>query len=386
MFYANENGLPLSSPSNWVVSDATSRPFTPLTDRCARRRFSKCSITPMSIFCHALNVSQLQIALSSARVGSYQSLIGGGKVDAAIGAYTWGLELNAAFSPLLSMVEVVLRNRLHETASTIFNKPDWYQDVLKNNGDHLWQRTLHNNPSIVQSFYRKGHPPHDKRHVWINGHRKSLKHWRSPAESKFEEIVSRLKNSGKLVTPDQIVAHAMFGFWLILLGPSFESTTDPLALWPNCTTGTFSNNANMDRASAYAALDRIKSLRNRISHHEPVWRMARPLTPAGVNATLGACIQEMHDLLISMEPECVGLLKNAGILSRLSWLIDPRTIAAFAGSQSASSVDLRSIARSVRKLTKSSHRTQITTPLPSPSKAIDIQYAGKTVLAILPYA
>ena len=68
----------------------------------------------MVIFCSTLNTSSVQSALSPARLGSYQTLVGGTVPDAAIGAYVWGLELNAALSPLLSMIEVVLRNSLHE--------------------------------------------------------------------------------------------------------------------------------------------------------------------------------------------------------------------------------------------------------------------------------
>jgi hypothetical protein len=284
------------------------------------------------------------------------------------------------------MVEVVLRNRLHASAAKHFGKGDWYQDVLKNNGNHLWQTKILTQPLLTQSFYRNGIAPYNKKTIWVGGKKKNLRHWRSPAEQKLEEIIDRLTNSGKAVTPDQVVAHAMFGFWLILFGPTFESSTDALALWPNCIGETFPYSSSMSRSSAHASLVRIKDLRNRISHHEPAWRIATPITPAAVNVALGTRIQEMKALLDATEPEIVGLLENAGTFARLRWLIDPQTIPIFAGQMNEPKVDKRSLTRKVRKLSTISQRAMCATSMPQPKKAVDLHYAGKTILTILPHA
>jgi hypothetical protein len=281
------------------------------------------------IFRSSLNIPPIQSALSNARLSSYQSLIGVATAAPAIGAYVWGLELNAALSPVLSMVEVVLRNRLHAAASAQFAKSDWYQDVLKHHGDLLWHNKIAVNPSITNDYYRKGAAPHDKKSIWNGTVKKPLKHWRSPAEGKLEEILQRLAKSGKPRTPDHIVAHAMFGFWLMLLAPNFESPTDPLALWPGCAAQTFPSDAAMTRGAAFSILERVKNLRNRISHHEPAWRMAAVLTPAGVHTTLSHRVQEMRELLDAMSPDITRLLDHNGIFERLRWLLDPQTIAAF---------------------------------------------------------
>ena len=233
------------------------------------------------------------------------------------------------------MVEVVLRNRLHEAASAQFAKSDWYQDALKHHGDLLWHNKIAINPSLTDDYYRKGAAPHDKKSSWSGTAKKMLQHWRSPAEGKLEEVLQRLAKSGKPRTPDHIVAHAMFGFWLMLLAPTFESPTDPLALWPGCAAQTFPNNAAMTRSAAFSILERVKELRNRISHHEPAWRMATPLTPAGVHATLSHRVQEMRDLLNAMSPDITGLLDNGGIFERLRWLLDPHTITAFSDPHTA---------------------------------------------------
>ena len=336
------------------------------------------------MFCTIVNVSSVQAALSPARLNSYQTLVGATAPDGAIGAYIWGLELNAALSPLLSMVEVVLRNSLHAAASAQFNKSDWYQDVLKRNGDLAWQNKLVLQPALAQNYYRKGAGPHNKKSIWIGGVKRNLKHWRSQPESKLEEIISRLTSSGKQQTPDQVVAHAMFGFWVSLFGPSFESPTEPLALWPNCTAQAFPFDPAMNRARAYDLLERIKNLRNRVFHQEPAWRIANPLTPAGVNSTISAAIQEMKEILNAMEPAITGLLENAGSFDRLKWLLDPQTLAAFADQSVTTKIDLKSLTHKVRKLATQAQR-RIQSSGPKPTNIVTLQHAGKTILTIIPH-
>lgn len=338
----------------------------------------------MISFCSSLHVASVQTALSASRLGSYQGLVGSTATDAAVGAYVWGLELNSALSPLLSMIEVVLRNSMHGAFTVHFGKPDWYQDVLKREGDLTWQAKVAATPTLAQHYYRKGVPPHHKKNVWVAGVKKTLKNWRSPGEGKLEEIQNRLSRNGKHQTPDQVVAHAMFGFWVALLDPAFESVTDPLALWPNCTAGTFPNDPGMTRARALHLLERIKDLRNRVSHHEPAWRMATPLTPAGVNATLSVRVQEMRELLDAMAPDVTKLLDNSGLFGRLAWLLDPQTIAAFAGQHTIDAVDLRALSRKVRRLAKRAHRSALA-PLPQPGKATALLHAGKTLMTVVPH-
>lgn len=335
-------------------------------------------------FCSSVNISSVESALSAARLGSYQSLVAGATPRAVVGAYVWGLELNTAFSPVLSMVEVVLRNSVHRAASAMVGKPDWYSDVLKNAGDEEWKRKVAMNPSLATLFYRKGVPPHHKKSKTTNGQKVILRHWRSQAESSFEEIISRLAKANVPQAPDQIIAHAMFGFWLHLLGPSFEATPNPLPLWPNCTAQVFSADATMTRSRAHALLVDIKGLRNRVSHQEPAWRLGRPLTPAGVHATLSARVSDMRQLLRAMEPEVDQLLANAGTFDRLRWLLDPATIAAFAGTTKPGVVDMRSLSRKIRKFAVRASRT-VGVANPILTHSVTVQHAGKPLMSLVPH-
>lgn len=337
----------------------------------------------MIFFCNALNSSAVQVALSPARLKSYQDLVGATSLEAAVGAYVWGLELNAALTPLLSTVEVVLRNSIHEAASAHFGKPDWYQDVIRFNGDHLWSALVATQPQWATTHYRKGVPPYNKKTIWVAGTSKKLKHWRSQSEMRVEEIANRLSKEGRPNSPDQIVAHAMFGFWLTLLGPSFESAA-PLSLWPQCTAGVFPCDPNMTRARAHTLLERVKIIRNRVSHQEPAWRIAAPLTPAGVHAAVSVRIQEIQELLEAMAPDVVRMIENIGTFDRLRWLLDPQTISSFSGQTAVNSIDMKKLTRKVRTIAKSALKAR-TAAVPQPNKLIKVHHAGQTLITLVPH-
>ncbi|MGB3423678.1 MAG: hypothetical protein WBF84_06980 [Castellaniella sp.] len=335
-------------------------------------------------FCSGLQTAAIETALSTARLGSYQNLVRATTSDASIGAYIWGMELTAAFTPLLSMIEVVLRNNIHDAGVAQFGTVRWVQDVLKNEGDVQFPHKVSADPSLAQRNYRQGVTRFNKRKVWVNGQQILLKNWRSQSEARLDEIMSRLKKAKKPQSPEQIVANTMFGFWHGLLGPSFESAADPLALWPACLQRVFPHAPNMTRATAFQWLENIKGLRNRVFHHEPAWRLANPLTPAGVHTTLTARVREMRELLNAMAPDVNQLLVNTGAYDRLSWLLDPQTISAFAGQQATAPLNMRALTRKVRRVATHAHRGT-TAPSPRPDKALALHHSGRTLMTVYPH-
>jgi hypothetical protein len=92
----------------------------------------------------------------------------------------------------------------------------------------------------------------------------------------------------------------------------------------------------------------------------------------------------MRELLNAMAPDIDQLLANTGHFDRLNWLLDPRTIAAFAGQHIVAAVDLRSLSRKVRKLGERAHRN-VSMPLPRPNKAMVLHHAGKTIVTVMPH-
>lgn len=357
------------------ASSPSTHPKVLLIDHCSNRM----------PFCHSLSVAELQAGLSAPRLSSYQALVGAGTPESTVGAYMWSLELNAALTPLLSMVEVLLRNNVHSAATATFGKLDWHQDVLKYQSGQEFQRKVTATPALAQRFYHPSCPPHHRRTAWSAGVRRRLERYLSPAEAKHQDILKRLTKEGKPNTPDQVVAHAMFGYWLDLLAPGFDSPA-ALSLWPQCTAAVFPNDATMTRAKAAAYLNNIKKLRNRVSHHEPVWSLAIPKTPAGVSTYMTQQVNQMLELAGAMNQHAVTLLHNGGALARLQWLLMPKTIAEYAGQAQPSPVDLRRLTRKVRQLATGAARRRTAAAAANPGRAINVTHAGTTILTVMPHA
>ena len=84
-----------------------------------------------------------------------------------------------------------------------------------------------------------------------------------------------------------------------------------------------------------------------------------------------------------MEPAVDRLLENAGTFDRLRWLLDPATIATYAGATKPGAVDMRKLSRTVRKFAERASRT-VGVANPIVTHAVTVQHAGKTMMAIVP--
>ncbi|MFA8631403.1 hypothetical protein QT937_021885 [Xanthomonas campestris pv. campestris] len=335
-------------------------------------------------FCQGVTPEAVEKALSRPRLASYATLLATTESRKAIGAYVWGLELNSALSPLLGIVEVVLRNAIHNSASLAFGKTDWLQDVLKWHGDKLFLAKAQSHPKISQDYFRRNCHPFHRQNVQSNGSSRRLKHWHSHVERKRDEILSRLDQDGKPKTPDQIVAHAMFGFWLDLLQAPFEDTNSPLSLWPRCERTAFSHDALLNRAEAERILTSVKSLRNRVTHHEPAWSVARPLTPTGVHQHMRTVVGDMTRLIAATDPNIVILMKNAGVYRRLDWLLDPQTVASFSDISSEVGIDFKRLNRAIRRFAKQLSSTPL--PPDALTKIYRVDYKGRPLMTVTAFS
>jgi len=153
--------------------------------------------------------------ISEERFATYRRLADGNSAR-ALQFYTRNIALGAAFHGPLQTLEITLRNAVHE-AMTV--------------------------------SYGGG---------WIN--HAPLKH---AERSRIDESVRLLASDGHSQTPDRVIAASSFGFWIALFAKKYDAT-----LWRVALHGVFSE--NMSRSDAHQQLDRLRTLRNRIAHHEPI--------------------------------------------------------------------------------------------------------------------
>ena len=161
-------------------------------------------------------------ALSVERLAPYVAACQGDRV-VALRLYEWNLSVSGAFYEALGIVEVTLRNALHQRLT-----------------DRHGQRPGH----------------------WYDDPARLLL---PPAHADITAARQRVAKLGRPETPGRVVAELNFGFWKFLLARRYEAT-----LWTPTLRHAFPNLQPRRRTIAYDAMDRLHVLRNRIAHHEPV--------------------------------------------------------------------------------------------------------------------
>ena len=71
--------------------------------------------------------------------------------------------------------------------------------------------------------------------------------------------------------PHRVVAALSFGFWVSLLGRGGRGTDYERTLWRPALRDAFPHCSRLTRRQAHGPLNSLRSLRNRIAHHEPIF-------------------------------------------------------------------------------------------------------------------
>lgn len=175
-----------------------------------------------SDFLQPITLAHLQLILSSERLQAYR-LKDDTDLDVVV-RYFWNISLCEAFYPALQNLEIAFRNSLHTSLSAHFNNAYW-----------MW-----NDPPLAD--------PRDREEV--------------------ERAEDNLQRRRKPLEPPRMVAELTFGFWTRLLDRRYERV-----LWPQLLKPVFPFLPASVRRRDFvlARFEAIRHLRNRISHHEPIW-------------------------------------------------------------------------------------------------------------------
>jgi hypothetical protein len=168
--------------------------------------------------------------ISAERFAPYRAAAGG-DLERAIILYEGNTELSAAFWAVLSDLEILVRNAMHDKLSAwstaTYGRPDWYLD--------------HGNVFTLQTA---GDINTARRHAAAFGRTESV---------------------------GRIIAELPLGFWRFLLSSRYERS-----LWLPCLRDAFPGNRGHGmRRDVHDAMRDLHLLRNRIAHHEPIHN--RPL-------------------------------------------------------------------------------------------------------------
>ncbi len=167
----------------------------------------------------------LERVLSKERLGAYQAKWVQGMPSSPIALYRWNTLLSESFYPILQTIEVILRNAMHLAISEHFQDSTWLL-----------------NPAILEH----------KDYIEVQKQEGRLTQHRQPT-----------------VTRGNIIAELSFGFWTGLLDAHYE-----MKFWRSkIIKKTFPHMLPRDRMrhKLFKHFNKIRKLRNRIFHYEPIW-------------------------------------------------------------------------------------------------------------------
>lgn len=187
-------------------------------------------------------IRSAQAAISVERLGEYKRNDSETAMD-RLGHYAWNVALCEALYPVLHLLEVALRNSLHEAIRRSHPVPQYLR---------------RSSMSWVDADTLVLTPEHAARVAAVKG-----------------DLAARLRGTSKPLTAGRLIAELNFGFWTYLFDSAygFVSPAQP-RLWPRLLADVFPAapaGTSLTRATIETRLKNIRMLRNRAFHHEPIW-------------------------------------------------------------------------------------------------------------------
>ncbi len=213
--------------------------------------------------------------ISSSRLSVYEDHLKV-KNDQVLAAYHWNKALCGALFPVIQCLEITLRNAID--CAIRENPPKAAKGQYSTGTNWIFSFTeyMGNRKFSNHTRYTKKARPGqsvDKQGYVLNRNKKRLITNHLWEEKKVIDASKKLKRAGKAVTPNNVISVMDFGFWTNFLSKSYEDNNSHMLLWPNQLKKIFPNApAGITRSDIESKFLAIKELRNRLTHHEAIWK------------------------------------------------------------------------------------------------------------------
>lgn len=186
------------------------------------------------------------------RFGTYTAASGGDQAK-AIALYQWNLELASALFETLTLTEVVLRNSL-DAQLKVWNGQQRDRSTGRLHSDEWTNDPARPLRSLTSSACGKAH--------------------RAAITARAGRPATHPRKHAP-ISHDDVIAQLTFGVFVRLLPTADQSDSNYRArqvLWIHALRNAFPNNRSRDPDGygAFGRADRLRSLRNRVAHAEPL--------------------------------------------------------------------------------------------------------------------
>lgn len=215
-----------------------------------------------------LSIGSLRNALSAERLSAYAQPEDADEID-SVARYLWNLVLCSALQPAIHTLEITVRNHLFRVSRRIVDETRLSFDRIP-----CW---LDARPSLLTDRERE-------------------------AVEQAKEMIGIRRSP---MTEGRLVSLLGFGFWVSLCKRPYEqgSIGGP-RLWPGLVKQGFPHlpRDKRTRSHIYHALDVLRGLRNRVSHHEAVWDRRLNRTHEDILETIGWINRDLAATLRAHSP------------------------------------------------------------------------------------
>jgi len=224
-----------------------------------------------------MNFKKFSKLYSNARVSRYVKAANGDKRKAQKMYYA-NARIAQSFQPLLSFFEVILRNQLHYALAAYFNDVQWL----------INQKTgFMSDPSLTHTVKKTGK-------VMVNDFLKK------EVERSERTLIGKKRN----VTAGRVIAELNLGFWNSLYETHHYALLKgvPCQIFKSLPTG-------YGRKEVNNAIQEIRTLRNRVSHNEPLCFSDKVYDMTYAKEMYG----KINDFLSWINPEITSSLKKESL-------------------------------------------------------------------------
>lgn len=230
--------------------------------------------------------------ISTNRIASYSRVFSTKNDAELVGAYLWNSHVCSALYPLLSAVEVTLRNSIDAALTADLGKIWWKKGKLQYKSFALGAAKA---PRPVEFL---------------------ANNFSSAFNTARKERSNRTGQPYYACVPDhhEVVSKTEFSTWEFILDDEYMGNN---LIWPKnlgqAFRGTWPTSANMlltckDRVSL------VRNFRNRVFHHEPAWKRYGVTNEQQAVSHLHEKIGKITELISWISPEKIDLLEKSGVI------------------------------------------------------------------------
>ncbi|BFI44379.1 hypothetical protein YKD1_07980 [Yersinia pseudotuberculosis] len=192
------------------------------------------------------------------------------KPEEALAGYNWNKTLSSAMQPVMHCLEVTLRNSIDYCIR--HNPPPGAKDIYRTDKNWIFDLPRHmGDKEFIRQNKRYKLDSQGQIKYLPNG--SPVYNFTTWEEKAIRKVSARITKAGKTITAERVISGLDLGFWTNLLCKGYEEPRTLSILWPNLLPHVFPGAPKgTKRHIIERKLNQIRELRNRLSHHEAIWK------------------------------------------------------------------------------------------------------------------